>query len=154
MGKVRIAQTQARAGLHLGKTTVSRFLKDKEPVPDEEIEVATEVFRVVTAKRPGHIWLLDLTIVPTMASFWVPWSPNALAQKWPFRWWVGVVVDHFSRAAVGFAVFTSKPSSQQAQGFLDCVIGTIGKVPTYLICDQDSAFWCAPFKDWCDIRVI
>ena len=33
MGKVRIAQTLARAGLHLGATTVGRILKE-EPLPD------------------------------------------------------------------------------------------------------------------------
>ena len=154
MGKVRIAQTLARAGLHLGATTVSRFLKDKESIPDYEIEVETEVVRVVTARHTGHVWHIDFTAAPTLAGFWVLWSPNALTQRWPFCWWVGVIVDHFSRTVVGFAVFTSKPSSQQTQKLLDRAIGAAGKAPKYLICDKDSAFWCPSFKQWCLRRVI
>ena len=36
MGKVRIAQVLARAGLHLGATTVGRSAKE-EPQPDEPV---------------------------------------------------------------------------------------------------------------------
>ena len=35
MGKARIAQVLARAGLHLGVTTVGRILKETEPIPEE-----------------------------------------------------------------------------------------------------------------------
>jgi transposase len=35
MGKVRIAQVLARAGLHLGATTVGRILKETEPLPED-----------------------------------------------------------------------------------------------------------------------
>jgi transcriptional regulator with XRE-family HTH domain len=35
MGKVRIAQVLARAGLHLGATTVGRILKETQPVPED-----------------------------------------------------------------------------------------------------------------------
>ena len=52
MGKVRIAQVLARAGLHLGATTVGRILKETEPVP-EDVAGALDVIetRLVTAKR-------------------------------------------------------------------------------------------------------
>ena len=38
MGKVRIAQVLARAGLHLGATSVGRILKETEPVPGRFLE--------------------------------------------------------------------------------------------------------------------
>ena len=52
MGKVKMAQTLTRAGLHVGATTVGRMLKDK-PLPEPEVtEEAKSVDRVVTSKYP------------------------------------------------------------------------------------------------------
>jgi hypothetical protein len=48
MGKVRIAQVLARAGLHLGATTVGRMLRETEPVPEES---------VVSGVHPGFPWV-------------------------------------------------------------------------------------------------
>ena len=56
---------------------------------------------VVTARYPNHVWHVDLTVVPTGLGFWCSWLPLALPQRWPFCWWVAVVVDHFSRRAMG-----------------------------------------------------
>ena len=111
MGKVRIAQVLARAGLHLGVTTVGRILKEPEPMPEETATLEVVERRGVTARHPGDVWHIDLTTVPTGSGFWVPWIPFALPQSWPFCWWVGVVVDHFSRAVVGFALFRDRPAS-------------------------------------------
>jgi hypothetical protein len=86
MGKIRIAQVLARAGLHLGATTVGRILKETEPVPEETAEIVSIEERHVTAKRPGEIWHVDLTTVPTQAGFWVPWLPFAPPQSWLFCW--------------------------------------------------------------------
>jgi predicted RNA polymerase sigma factor len=76
MGKVKIAETLARAGLHLGVTTVGRILKESpQPTPEqtasdeatdqtestESAEKANDTKRVVTAKHPGHVWHVDLT---------------------------------------------------------------------------------------------
>ena len=128
MGKVKIAQTLARAGLHLGTTTVGRMLKGGEdvahltssadPLPDagdtvgpscregpSEKEATADVSgtlrvpllpdgtrsapdtkaskpRVVTAKRPNHLWHADLTLVSTALGFWTSWMPFALPQCW------------------------------------------------------------------------
>jgi len=48
--------------------------------------------RVVTAKYSGHVWHVDLTTVPIFC-FWCPWLLFALPQRWPFCWWLCVVVD-------------------------------------------------------------
>ncbi len=75
MGKVKVAETLCRAGLHLGVTTVGRILKEE---PQSDPGDAAPCTRVVTAKRPNHVWHVDLTAVPTSVGFWAPWLPFAL----------------------------------------------------------------------------
>ena len=86
MGKQRIAQVLARAGLHLGVTTVGRMLKPRKPQADGQPAaiLQPEPVRVVTARHPDYVFHVDLTVVPTKAGFWVPWVPLALLQVWPF----------------------------------------------------------------------
>ena len=52
MGKKKLAETLARAGLHLGTTTVGRMLKEKPARPPALEEEADSTDRVVTAKYP------------------------------------------------------------------------------------------------------
>jgi hypothetical protein len=95
--------------------------------------------RVVTAKAPGEIWHVDLTTVPTAAGFWVPWLPFTWPQSWPFCWWVAVVVDHFSRAVAGIAVFFRSPTSVEIQRSLGLAIRRAGHPPKYVISDQGGS---------------
>jgi uncharacterized protein YwlG (UPF0340 family) len=68
-GKVKIAQILARAGLHLGATSVGRMLKEKPiPKPGED-QKKDGKNRVVTSKYPNHLWLIDLTTVPIGPGF-------------------------------------------------------------------------------------
>ncbi len=103
----------------------------------------------VTARGPNDVWHTDLTVVPTLGGFWMPLLPFALPQCWPFCWWVAVVVDHFSRKALGFAVFDKQPTSQQVRQFLGRLIGKAGTAPKYLITDSGVQFTCADFAPWC-----
>ena len=77
LGKVRIAQMLARAGLHLGASTVGRMLK-RDLMRDDTAaeEFVQDTGRVVTAKYPNHVWHADLTVVPTRPGFWVPCFPS------------------------------------------------------------------------------
>ena len=106
MGKVRMAQVLARAGIHLATSTVGRIVKEESLNNDPNFEVieTEKKDRVVTARYANHVWHVDMSVVPT-TGFWVPWTPFCLAQIWPFCWWVIVVIDHFSRTVIGFAVF-------------------------------------------------
>lgn len=118
MGRVKMAQTLARAGLHLGSTTVRGMLQEK-PCP-EPTRQDTEMHgsgRVVTAKRPNHVWHVDLTTVP-IGGFWTSWLPFSLPQRWPFCWWVAVAVDHYSRRVMGRAAFDRQPTSEAVRHFL------------------------------------
>jgi transposase InsO family protein len=146
MGKVKIAETLCRAGLHLGVTTVGRILKE---TPQLRPEGAPPSTHVVTARRPNHVWHVDLTAVPTSMGFWVPWLPFALPQCWPFCWWVAVVIDHYSRRVVRIAAFGNNPTSLSIQLFLESAIVSASVAPKYIICDKGQQFWCDAFKDWC-----
>jgi len=115
MGKVKIAETLCRAGLHLGVTTVGRILKE-DPRPDPGD--AAPSTRIVAAKRPNHVWHVDLTAVPTSMGFWAPWLPFALPQCWPFCWWVAAVIDHHSRRVMGIETFRNNPTAVSVSRFL------------------------------------
>ncbi len=112
------------------------------------LEEITRTDRAVTAKYPGHVWHVDLAVVPTAAGFWATWLPFSLPQRGPFCWWVAVVVDHFSRRAMGFAVSPDPPSSEQVRAFLGRTIANAKTAPKYLICDKGSQFWCDGFQTW------
>jgi len=61
MRKVRIAQFLARAGLHLGSTTVARMLSAPgRPRPAKQ----GSPHRAVRSTRPNQIWNVDLTTIP------------------------------------------------------------------------------------------
>jgi putative transposase len=147
MGKVKIAQTLARAGLHLSVSTVGRMLREPPPPLPKQVAVFTD--RVVTANRPNHVWHIDLTTVPTVSGFWASWLSFALPQCWPFCWWVLVTGDHYSRRVVAAAVFPRKPNSRSVCRFLESVIRYACSTPKYFVCDKDRVFWCEEFKHWC-----
>ena len=145
MGKVKIAQTLCRAGLHLGSTTVGRILK--EPPEVEPADTPPSPVRAIMATKPNHIWHMDLTAVPTAAGFWAPWFPFTLPQCWPFCWWIAVVIDHYSRRLVSFAVFPKRPTSLAISAFLGKAI-SFATTPKHLVCDQDKIFKADDFKRW------
>ena len=171
MGKVKIAETLCRAGLHLGKTTVGRILKespaadpaDTEDQNDSNSEndvespsgsKATESERIVTATYRNHVWHVDLTVVSILGGFWTTWLPFALPQCWPFCWWVAVVLDHHSRRCMGVTAFIKQPTSEAVRPFLGRAIHDAEATPKCLICDKGSQFWCEGFKSWCQRRGI
>lgn len=165
MGKVKLAQNLARAGLHLAASTVGRLLKakskpDKPAKPDTSSaalrsfsEAGPKPERIVRADYPNHVWHVDLTTVP-IGGFWTPWLPFALPQCFPFCWWIAAVIDHFSRKVLGIAVFRKQPTCRQVRDFLTATIRKNRSKPKYIICDKGKQFWCLAFKLWCRRRKI
>ena len=155
LGKVKIAETLARAGIHIGNTTVQRILNEKPTKSPEPSSDGGRCCRIV-AKYPSHTWHADLTAVPISGGFWTNWIPNAIWQRWPVCWWLLNVVDHFSRRSMGFAVFKQKPSSEEVTAALDRIIRTEQVKPKHLIVDQASQFKCEHFeKKWCkDMKIL
>ena len=152
MGSRRIARVLARAGLHLGATTVRRILK---PAPKtKRVSRRPSKPRIVKATRPNHVWHLDLTVVPTIGGFWISWLPLSLPQRWPFCWWVAVVVDHFPRRAMGTAHFKKEPTAREVTSFLGRLCRKIGRSPGHLITDHGPQFTAESFTAWCRRRGI
>jgi transposase InsO family protein len=147
MGKVKIAQTLARAGLHLGATTVGRMLQEDAAPKPPSTESTPSCGRKIIARNADHTWHIDLTAVPTGLGFWAPWLPFALPQQHPFCWWLGVVVDHFSRRVMGIAVFAKRPNCREFCAFMGRTIARTDK-PKYVICDRDPIFDCRAFRRW------
>jgi transposase InsO family protein len=73
-------------------------------------------------------------------------SPFAWLQRWPFCYWVAVAMDHFSRKAMGFAVFTKAPTAKEVTAFLGRAIRTVGRGPRYVISDRGKQFDCDVFR--------
>jgi putative transposase len=72
-----------------------------------------------------------------------------MPQRWPFCWWIAVVVHHFSRRVMGLAVFETPPSSKAVRSFLDRTGFRAGAMPKYLITDQGSQFTDKRLRRWC-----
>ena len=150
MGKKRIAHLLTIAGLKISPASVGRFIK--KPItpkpPATERVPAGKPDHIVEAKYPNHIWHIDLTLVPT-SGFRSFWFPFALPQCWPFAYWVAVIIDHFSRKVVGFAVFNGQPDSLQIRSFIGRTIHQSGQTPKYIISDKGPQFFCHAFRKWC-----
>jgi transposase InsO family protein len=154
LGKKKLAEVLVRAGLHLSTTTIGRIRKEKPTSPPKDSERQAKG-RVVTAKRPNHVWHIDLTTVPTQTGFWCPWSPFALPQCWPFCWWIAIVLDHYSRRVMGFAIFRNAPKSVDVRTFLGKAVHAAGTVPKYIISDKGPQFWPTQgYRCWCRARGI
>jgi putative transposase len=152
MGRVRIARVLARAGLHLGPTTVRRMMRSPRlPKPHPALESAPHL---ITARKPNDLWHVDLTTVPTALGFWTSWIPFALPQAWPFCWWVDVAIDHCSRRVMGFAIYRGQPSAKAVLRFLERLIAEVGQPPRDLISDQGRQFVAKEFRRWCRRRGI
>jgi transposase InsO family protein len=159
MGKVRISQMLAKAGLHLSPSTAKRMLTrhypnstDTNPSPTasvlsnatntHESESSSSTHdkpaRIVTAQYPEHVWHTDLTVVPTALGFWIPWLPFAIGQYWPFCYWVVAVLDHFSRKCLMAHALRAQPSTDDVTSVLDTAIAIAGKAPKYIVSDHGS----------------
>lgn len=108
---------------------------------------ATEV-PGIRAKRAHHVWHVDLTLVPLVGRFFAGWFPFSVPQCWPFYWWVGGVLDQYSRAVMAKAVFRTQPSAAEVCRMLDRGVRRTGCAPGHIISDQGGQFQ-GEYRDWC-----
>jgi transposase InsO family protein len=123
----------------------------KEPKKVQPKSAKGKPSRIVTARETHHVWHVDLTASPTGmpgAGFWAPWWPFAIVMRWVLSFHLALVLDHFSRALVAFAVFTKEPTAEEVCGLLDRAVKRAGRAPRYIISDQGSQFQ-REYRDWC-----
>ena len=82
------------------------------------------------------------------------WFPFSLPQRWPFCWWVGVVVDQISRRLIAFEVYLQLPSSDRIQTLLNRAIREQGVPPRCIVSDKGVQFKCRSYRRWCKRRGI
>lgn len=157
VGKKQLAAMLARAGLHIATTTIGRIRKEQphpEPSPKPSDPEQTSKPKTIRSKYPNHVWHMDLTLLPTLGGFWVPWMPQALLQLFPFCWWVALVIDNHSRRVMGFQLFRSQPTAVAIRAFLGSVVNSVGATPKYIVSDQGGQFANEVYKGWCKRRGI
>ncbi len=148
LGKDKIADMFCRLGLQISQSTVGRIVK--EPALGSPEPTTQSDGPLVLAERPNQAWLIDLTTVPIGGfGFWVPWFPFSLPQCWPFCYWVGAILDVYSRRVQGVAIFRKEPTAKRIRSFLSRVASAAERKPRYLISDHDPVFDCGVINVWC-----
>jgi putative transposase len=119
-GTRRIAGQLARLSVKASRTSVQRILRRRPPSPPAR-ECATAAGRVLLAKHPGHVWMIDFTKVGGVLR--------------PL--WIGAAIDAFSRKVLAVGVVSGAPSAALAVRLLRRAIRSHG-APTWLVTDQDT----------------
>jgi len=139
----------ARAGLHIGASTVGRMLQRGPRRADPEAAVEMPVGEKQRARKPHDVWHMDLTTIPTVGGLWMSWLPFALPQRWPFCWWAVLALDQASRAVMGFAVFRTRPDSREVAAFLKRASRNSRSRPKAIVTDKGVEFTSQSFKRLC-----
>jgi len=151
LGRYKIADILARAGLHLSASTVKRIVDEPPMEPVNSVEpTSPSTSPTVQAWYPDHVWSVDLTVVPSTDGLWVPWSPNVLTQIHPYSWYVMVVIDHYSRRIMGFDVFERQPTASDVGTTLGRICKESNAKPKHLVSDQGTQFVANEFREWCN----
>ncbi len=118
-GTRRIAGQLARLGVKASRSSVQRILR-RGPLRPAEPECTDTRGRVLLAKRPDHIWMIDFTRVGGIVR--------------PL--WIGAVIDAFSRRVLAVGAIRGGPSSAFAVRLLREAIRRNG-TPRWLVTDKD-----------------
>lgn len=153
LGRRKLADTLARAGLHLGAATVARMLRQLPRSPDRNAP-KSQCGGSLRAQKPHDVWHIDLTVMPTGGGFWTTWLPWALPQRFPFGWWILAVVDRHSRRALQLGCHAEQPTSYRIRKSLERAIRAVEAKPRVIVCDRGVQFDCREFRSFCRRRRI
>ena len=132
-GKKKIAETLLRNCWTISPRTVGRILKEKlqhsPPEPEEPRTRPTSV----RGDHPNHLWLQDITEIPTL----FPFFPLHLM----------VVLDACSRLPLAATLRLTRPSAAVAVALLGQAIRTHGR-PRHLVVDQGTQFTADEYRDF------
>jgi transposase InsO family protein/transposase-like protein len=128
-GCKRIAQTLTRAGIKLSRETVRRYRKQpRQPRPNPK---PTSAGGVLIAKRPNHIWMMDITHIPSMLSL--------------FTFKLVVLIDVFSRFPLAAKLFFKEPTGAEVSALIRAAARKHGP-PRHFISDKGSQFTSIRFR--------
>jgi transposase InsO family protein len=129
-GNDLIARTLARAGWKLSARTVGRIRRERWPA-SRMPEAASTVPRAVRAKRPNHVWMVDLTDVKGLFGLVI------------FK--VAVVFDAFSRMPLSARVFSKEASAVEIARFVSRTSKRHGR-PAHFVSDRARCFTGGIFR--------
>jgi putative transposase len=135
-GNDTIAHTLARAGWKVSPRTVGRVRREKR-IPDPESRRLPE--RSMRAQRPNHVWMVDLTEMPSFFRI--------------FSFKLATVIDAFSRMPLAAKVFLAEPGANAMAALVQQAIRCNG-TPRHFISDQGSQFTAAAFRSFLKARGI
>jgi transposase InsO family protein len=123
-GNDLIARTLARAGWKLSSRTVGRIRRERWPLPHPP-EASSMSPRAVRAKRPNHVWMVDLTDI------------KGLFGIVTFK--VAVVFVAFSRMPLSVRVFSKEASAREIARFVSRATKRHGR-PAHFVSDHARCF--------------
>ena len=125
-GSRRIAGILARLGLKGSRTSVQRILR--RPEPPRPVRTARGRSSL-TARRPGHVWIVDFTTVKSLFRSVV----------------VGAVIDAFSRKVLAVRVSPGEPDAAFACRLMGQAIDRHEK-PRWIVSDRGTQFKAKRFR--------
>ena len=119
-GTRKIAGQLARMGVKASRSSVQRILRRGPRKPAEPEVTSGPTGRVLLAKRPNHIWMIDFTRVGGVVR--------------PL--WMGAVIDAYSRNVLAVAAVRGAPNGAFAVRLLRAAVRR-NDAPRWLVTDKD-----------------
>jgi len=127
-GDRSVALHLGRVGWELSRRTVQRIRHERPVLPPTAPPI--EQPRVVRARYPHHVWMLDLTEIPGFLRL--------------FSFKLAVILDVFSRAPLAARVFHQEPTGRDMARFVIRTARRLGP-PRHSVSDQAAQFKSGPF---------
>jgi transposase InsO family protein len=130
------------------KRTPAPAPKSSEPAPEPAPtpKAPQKPPQRVTAKRANHVWHVDSTVITVRHT---PIANIIAPARWPMTWHVVVVVDHFTRAFVGFGVFKKAPTGARVVRVLKHAAVDAGTAPRAHHQRPRAPFMSSDYDEWC-----
>jgi putative transposase len=129
-GKKKIAEALLRNAWKVSARTVGRIRRERPLPPEPEGGRARPT--TVRGDHPNHLWLMDITEIPTLFPF--------------LKLRLMVVLDACGRLPLAAALRLCEPSAAAAVALLDSAVQT-HRAPRHLVVDQGSQFTAQAFKE-------
>jgi transposase InsO family protein len=128
-GKKKIAETLLRHTWRISARSVGRILRQEPPPPEPSEDITRPTS--VRGDHPNHLWLMDITRIPTLFPF--------------LSLHLMVVLDACSRLPLAATVRLFEPSAQAAVALLARATQIHGR-PRHLVVDQGPQFTASAFR--------